>query len=141
MEKLPYFTDEEIAVAKRYAMMRPVEPVSPRLENLVKDLIARVADKWTMQILDVLTESGELRFSQLGKQIPGVSQKMLTQTLRRMERDGLVRRSVFPVVPPRVEYRLTKLGIGLGSAFCGVWVWAAENLDEVDTARRKYDER
>ena len=139
MNDLPHFTAEEIAVAKRYAMMRPTEPVDPRIEDLVKDLIACVADKWTMQVLDVLAESGELRFSRLAEQIPGISQKMLTQTLRRMEREGLVRRTVFPVVPPKVEYRLTTLGVGLGSAFCGVWVWAAENLEEVDNARRKYD--
>ncbi len=141
MDDLPHFTPEEIAVAKRYAMMRPTAPVDPRIEDLVKDLIACVADKWTMQVLDALAESGEMRFSRLAEQIPGISQKMLTQTLRRMERDGLVRRTVFPVVPPRVEYRLTSLGIGLGSAFCGVWVWAAKNLDEVDAARQGYDGR
>ncbi len=141
MDELPHFTPDEIEVAKRYAMMRPAEEVDPKIETLVKELIACVADKWTMQILDVLTDCGELRFSRLADQILGISQKMLTQTLRRMERDGLVRRTVFAVVPPKVEYRLTSLGIGLGSAFCGVWVWAAENFEGVETARQNYDSR
>jgi len=107
----------------------------------VNDLIGRVADKWTMLILDVLAEKGELRFTRLSEEVDGISQKMLTQTLRHMEREGLITRKVHPVVPPKVEYKLTDLGIGLGSAFCGVWVWAAENLDEVEQSRRVFDEK
>ncbi len=64
---------------------------------------------------------------------------MLTQTLRLMERDGLITRTVYPVVPPRVEYRVTPLGMTLGEAFCGVWQWAAENLEVVDKARQRFD--
>ena len=64
---------------------------------------------------------------------------MLTQTLRQMERDGLITRTVHPVVQPKVEYKLTHLGLSLGAAFCGVWVWAAENLQHVEQARRKFD--
>jgi DNA-binding HxlR family transcriptional regulator len=64
---------------------------------------------------------------------------MLTQTLRHMERDGLVTRTVYAVVPPKVEYNLTPLGMSLGAAFCGVWVWAAENLKHVEQARSKFD--
>jgi len=123
---------------------RPVAPdrpaaADPRVETLVNELIGRVADKWTMLALDLLAESGEMRFTQIGKAIPGISQKMLTQTLRQMERDGLVVRTVHPVVPPRVEYRLTPLGLGLGEAFCGVWLWAEANLDAVETAREAFD--
>jgi DNA-binding HxlR family transcriptional regulator len=70
----------------------------------VHELIGRIADKWTMLILEVLGEQGALRFTRLGEQVHGVSQKMLTQTLRQMERDGLVTRTVYPVVPPKVEY-------------------------------------
>lgn len=66
---------------------------------------------------------------------------MLTQTLRQMERDGLLIRTVHPVVPPKVEYKLTQLGMGLGAAFCGVWVWAAENLNHVEKARREFDKK
>ena len=113
----------------------------PRVDALVHELIGRVADKWTMIILDVLAEHGELRFSRLGELAGGISQKMLTQTLRQMERDGLVVRTIHPVIPPRVEYRLTKLGGTLGMAFCGVWEWASKNLDKVDSARAAFDTR
>ncbi len=85
------------------------------MAELVNGVIARVADKWTMIILDVLAEHGETRFVQLQRQVGGISQKMLTQTLRDMEREGLVIRTVHAEVPPRVEYRLTDLGLSLGS--------------------------
>lgn len=113
--------------------------VDPRVEALVHDLIGRVADKWTMLVLEVLEQQGELRFTQLAKAVTGVSQKMLTQTLRAMERDGLVIRTVHAVVPPKVEYRLTPLGRSLGDAFCGVWIWAEKNLTAVDEARTAFD--
>ena len=113
----------------------------PRVEALVTELIGRVADKWTMLILEVLEEHGELRFTRIGEFVPGISQKMLTQTLRQMERDGLVTRTVHPVVPPRVEYRLTHLGESLGEAFCGVWIWAEKNLAEIEAARTAFDMR
>jgi DNA-binding HxlR family transcriptional regulator len=66
---------------------------------------------------------------------------MLTQTLRQMERDGLVVRTVHPVIPPRVEYRLTELGLSLGEAFCGVWLWAEKNLRAIEDARVAFDIR
>ncbi|AOR64473.1 winged helix-turn-helix transcriptional regulator [Pectobacterium wasabiae] len=113
----------------------------PRVETLVNEVIGRVADKWTMLILEVLAENGELRFTQLAKKVAGISQKMLTQTLREMEREGLVIRTVHPVIPPKVEYRLTDLGLGLGAAFCGVWVWAEQNLEIIEQARSAFDLR
>ena len=115
--------------------------VDPRVEALVTELISRVADRWTMQVLEVLTERGELRFTRLSELIPAVSYKMLTKTLRLMEREGLVARTVHPVVPPKVEYRLTELGLSLSAAFCGVWMWAEQHLHEVEQARRAFDER
>jgi DNA-binding HxlR family transcriptional regulator len=139
MTAVPRFTQQEIEKAKKYAAQTPPRDIDPRIEALVNDLIGRVADKWTMLVLEVLTEKGELRFTRLSEFVEGISQKMLTQTLRQMERDGLITRTVHPVVPPRVEYRLTGLGLSLGAAFCGVWVWAAENLKEVERARRKFD--
>lgn len=139
MARNPRFTEQQIARAKAYAASTPPVDLDPRIEALVNDLIGRVADKWTMLILEVLAEKGELRFTRLSELVEGVSQKMLTQTLRNMERDGLVRRTVHPVVPPKVEYKLTGLGMSLGAAFCGVWVWAAENLRDVETARREFD--
>ena len=139
MDALAHFTSEEIERARRYATAIPPADLDPRIGALVNELIGRVADKWTMMILDTLAERGELRFTRLSELVEGVSQKMLTQTLRHMERDGLLVRTVYPVVPPKVEYRLTGLGLSLGSAFCGVWVWAAENLDKVEEARQTFD--
>lgn len=135
------FTTQQIEAARELSTRRPPADLDPRIEALVNDLIGRIADKWTMLILEALAEKGELRFTRLAECIKGVSQKMLTQTLRQMERDGLVTRTVHPIVPPRVEYKLTELGMSLGSAFCGVWVWAAENLDRVDQARVSFDRR
>jgi DNA-binding HxlR family transcriptional regulator len=77
----------------------------------------------------------------LGELIGGVSQKMLTKTLRQMEADGLVVRTVFPVIPPRVEYELTELGLGLGEAFCGVWIWAERHREAIQRSRKAFGER
>jgi DNA-binding HxlR family transcriptional regulator len=115
--------------------------VDPRLNALVMDLIGRVADKWTMTVLEVLIEAGTLRFTRLAEAMPGVSQKMLSQTVRAMERDGLLVRTVYPVVPPRVEYHLTDLGMSLGAAFCGVWTWAETHLERIEAARAAFDRR
>jgi len=115
--------------------------VAPEVEALVTQVIGRVADKWTMLIIEVLIEHGELRFTRLAEQIEGISQKMLTQTLRQMERDGLVVRTVHPVVPPRVEYRLTDMGVSLGAAFCGVWVWAEAHYERIEASRKAFDSR
>lgn len=118
----------------------PDEELDPHVEVLVNDLIGRVADRWTMTILEVLAEQGEMRFTELGRHVKGISQKMLTQTLRHMERDGLLTRTVHPIIPPKVEYKLTKIGLSLGAAFCGVWIWAEENYETIEQARRKFDE-
>jgi len=118
---------------------KPWPDSDPRVDALVNDVIGQVADKWTMLILEALADHGELRFTQVGRAVPGISQKMLTQTLRQMERDGLVTRTVHPVIPPRVDYRLTDLGYSLGEAFCGVWTWAEENLARIEAARAQFD--
>ena len=127
--------------AGRRPVCTPGQDLDPRVEALVTDLIGRVADKWTMLTLEVLVEEGELRFTRLAEFVQGISQKMLTQTLRHMERDGLVTRTVHPVVPPRVEYKLTQLGLSLGGAFCGVWVWAEQNVNQVEQARHDFAAR
>ena len=127
------------ASAPAYVPPHDYSPADPRVEALVNEVIGRVADKWTMIVLEVLTEHGELRFTRIGELAGGISQKMLTQTLRQMERDGLVIRTVHPVVPPKVEYRLTDLGFSLSEAFCGVWTWAEANLERIETARAGFD--
>src|SRR3546814_723198 len=119
----------------------PHAPVDPRVETLVNELIGRVADKWTLLVLEELEDHGTCRFTQLSRLVPGISQKMLTQTLRAMERDGLVVRTVHPVATPKVEYCLTDLGPWLGEAFCGVWIWAETNLDRIEKARSAFDSR
>jgi DNA-binding HxlR family transcriptional regulator len=119
----------------------PPEPNDPELEALVREIIGRVADKWTMLVLEALAEHGRLRFTRLGEFIGGVSQKMLTKTVRQMEADGLVSRTVFPVIPPRVEYELTGLGHSLGEAFCGVWIWAERHREAIMQARKAFRER
>ena len=109
-----------------------------KVDALVREIIERIADKWTMVVLDVLAEHGTVRFTQLGKLAGGVSQKMLTKTVRQMESDGLVKRTVHPVVPPHVDYTLTDLGRSLGEAFCGVWLWAEKNYDAVEKSRAAF---
>ena len=113
----------------------------PKLEALVREIIEQVADKWTMLVLEVLEEHGVVRFTRLGELVGGVSQKMLTKTVRQMERDGLITRTVHPVIPPRVEYELTELGHSLGEAFCGVWIWAEAHGEEIERARAAFKDR
>lgn len=110
----------------------------PALDALVREIIERIADKWTMLVLETLEEHGKLRFTQLGERIGGVSQKMLTKTVRQMEADGLVVRTVHPVIPPRVDYDLTEMGRSLGAAFCGVWLWAEAHQQTIAEARAAF---
>ncbi|RKT05249.1 HxlR family transcriptional regulator [Streptomyces sp. 3211.6] len=105
-------------------------------------LLARISDKWVGLILSALgeAENGSMRYSEIGRKIPGVSQKMLTQTLRSLERDGIVTRSVTASVPVRVDYRLTELGGSLGCLLSSVKRWAENHFDEVSAHRTAYDE-
>ena len=105
-----------------------------------RGLLDRVADKWTALVLGQL-ETGTKRFSELRRAIEGVSQKMLTQTLRNLERDGLVQRRVFPTVPVRVDYTLTALGETVIGPLAAIRAWAEQHLDEVTEAQERYDER
>jgi DNA-binding HxlR family transcriptional regulator len=130
--------DAEIEARRQAPIPEEIDPV---IEELVHDIIGKVADKWTMLILEALEEHGTLRFTQLGKAVGRISQKMLTQTVRQMERDGLVRRTVHPVIPPHVDYSLTPLGKSLSAAFCGVWIWAETHRDEIERAREAFAAR
>ena len=103
-----------------------------------RQILDRVADRWTALVLLALSD-GTMRFSELRRRIEGVSQKMLTQTLRALERDGLVTREVFPTVPVTVEYTLTPLGASLLTAVQAIRTWAYQNIDEIDQARQRYD--
>ena len=110
-------------------------------EALVREILVRMADRWTLLVIDALDGEEALRFSRLREQVDGISQRRLTKTLRQLERDGLVTRQVSPVVTPRVDYRLTALGMSLAQALCGIWMWAGEHFDQVDGARRNFDSR
>jgi DNA-binding HxlR family transcriptional regulator len=102
-------------------------------------LLDTIGDKWVSLVVVALGLRGPLRYSQLSSQIAGVSQKMLTQTLRSMERDGLVTRTVTPSVPVRVDYELTPLGVSLLDVLRHLKDWAEAHMGEVDAARASYD--
>lgn len=101
-------------------------------------MLNRIADKWTVLVLGLL-ETETKRFSTLQRQIGGISQKMLTQTLRGLERDGLIARTVYPEVPPRVEYAITPLGKTLVGLLAALRVWSETHIDEVQEAQNRYD--
>ncbi|MFI7009436.1 winged helix-turn-helix transcriptional regulator [Streptomyces sp. NPDC050145] len=104
-----------------------------------RQLLDRIADKWVSLAVNALAD-GPQRYSDLQRRLASVSQKMLTQTLRHLERDGLVTRTVTPAVPVRVEYELTPLGRSLLPVMCAIKGWAEEHMDEVRAARDTYDD-
>jgi len=104
-----------------------------------REMLVRIADKWSMYAIHVLAQESPLRFNELKRRVEGVSQRMLTVTLRGLERDGLVRRTMYPEVPPRVEYELTLLGETLRGIVCQVVTWTETHLHEVDAARAEFD--
>jgi DNA-binding HxlR family transcriptional regulator len=106
----------------------------------ISQVLARIGEKWSVLIIMMLSE-GTLRFSDLKRMIGGISQRMLTLCLRGLERDGLVKRTVYPVVPPRVEYELTPLGRSLCDPVTALGTWARNHLAEIDAARAAFDER
>jgi DNA-binding HxlR family transcriptional regulator len=112
----------------------------PREGCEVRQILDRVADKWSLLVIALL-DSRTLRFSELQREIDGISQRMLTVTLRQLERDGLVRRTVYPVVPPRVEYELTPLGATLLDTIQSLVTWTEEHQDAIASARAEYDAR
>lgn len=103
-------------------------------------LLATLSDKWVTLVISALAD-GPMRYSELGRTIAGASPKMLTQTLRRLERDGLVERKITASVPVRVDYTLTSLGLELLPLQRGIKKWAEEHIPEVHEARARYDKR
>jgi len=99
-----------------------------------------IANKWTNLVVCALRE-GPMRFGQLRRQLEGITQKMLTQTLRALERDGLVTRTLYPTIPPRVDYELTDLGRDAAGLFDGLIEWAEQHVAEITVARDRYDQR
>src|SRR5580658_4916138 len=107
----------------------------------VRELLTKVGDKWSIFLILSLAQlpKGRARFSELERTIPGISQRMLTLTLRNLERDGLVSRQVFPEVPPRVEYEITSLGRSLLRPMQSLVDWVATNWEQVKKARSRFD--
>lgn len=104
-------------------------------------ILDRIADKWTTLIMGILAQAEHRRFNELRRMVGGISQKMLTQTLRDLERDGLVKRTIFAEIPPRVEYELTPLGHTLCEPLSSLTQWAHDHIDEVKRAQATFDGR
>lgn len=107
---------------------------------LIREVLDRIGDKWSVYVIHMLSAE-KRRFSDLHRGIEGISQRMLTVTLRGLERDGLVTRTVYPVVPPRVDYALTPLGETLRETICSLVTWSEEHRADIDVARARYDTR
>jgi DNA-binding HxlR family transcriptional regulator len=106
----------------------------------ISAILSRIGDKWSVLIV-VLLGAGPKRFNEIKRLVGGISQRMLTLTLRGLERDGLVTRTVFPTVPPRVDYELTGLGRSLREAVEGLGTWARQHHDEIEAAQKRFDSR
>jgi len=107
-----------------------------------RTVLDALANKWALLVLSCLRgEAGPVRFNELRRRLEGITQKSLTQTLRTLERDGLVDRAVYPTVPPRVEYSLTALGEQAGDVFTVLGEWAQEHAGEILAARKAFDDR
>ncbi|WP_346656086.1 helix-turn-helix domain-containing protein [Bradyrhizobium sp. dw_78] len=121
----------------------PVLPPNAHLDGdcrAVASVLARVGDKWSVFVI-MLLGGGPRRFNEIKRMVGGISQRMLTLTLRGLERDGLVTRTVFPTIPPRVDYELTDLGHGLSKPVAALGAWAHEHQPEIEGARTRFDAR
>lgn len=108
--------------------------------ELFRSILGRIGDKWSMMLIGVL-QQGPQRFNELKRMIPDISARMLTISLRQLERDGLVSRTAYPEIPPRVEYATTALGDTLQRPILGLAAWVAEHQEEIRGQREDYDER
>jgi len=115
-------------------MKDPTNPVC----RTISTLLSRIGDKWTVLVVTTLA-GGSRRFNELRREIPTVSQRMLTLTLRNLERDGLVSRTVTPTIPPRVDYELTELGKSLVGPLHGLELWALEHVEDIHQAHARFD--
>jgi DNA-binding HxlR family transcriptional regulator len=121
-------------------LSHPGPPLDHRSEDCraVSEILSRIGDKWTVLVVEILGR-GPARFNELRRSIGGISQKMLTTTLRQLERDGLLTRTVYPTIPPRVDYELTDLGRELMVPVRALGDWARENMGQIEAARERYD--
>ncbi len=142
-------TKEKMATGVRLQEIDPVKPEEMRTPGLsiphlpgncesVSEVLSRVGDKWSVLIV-MLLAGGPRRFNELKRMIGGISQRMLTLTLRGLERDGLVTRTLFPTIPPRVDYELTELGHSLKGPVEALGTWAFAHLPKIMESRKKFD--
>jgi len=118
------------------------ETLTEDQDALTREMVSRLADKWSLWTMSVLAEAGApLRFSRVMEQVEGISQKSLTKTLRGLERDGLVTRRIFAEVPPRVEYAITALGMDILEHVEPLWLWVARSVERFQQARKAFDGR
>lgn len=120
--------------------MSPRHMPEPERCAALSQVLARVGDKWTVLVVGMLS-GGPMRFNEIRRSVDGISQRMLTLTLRGLERDGLVTRTVYPTIPPRVDYELTPLGTTLIAPLGELAEWARSNRGEIDAARQSFDAR
>lgn len=106
----------------------------------INEVLSRVGDRWSVLVIISLAKYGTLRFNELKRNL-GISQRMLSLTLKSLERDGLVRRTYYPVIPPKVEYTLTEMGQSFREPVRALGIWALENLAKIDIAREAFDEQ
>jgi len=118
--------------------LKPGDTREPEDCRAVSEILARIGDKWTVLVVELL-QDGPMRFNELRRTINGISQRMLTLTLRGLERDGLLTRTVYPTIPPRVDYELTKLGRTLLEPIVAIAEWARANRPSIDQARKLFD--
>jgi DNA-binding HxlR family transcriptional regulator len=118
------------------------EALTEKEDSLTREMVTRLAEKWTLWALAELAEAGApMRFSRLMERVEGVSQKSLTKVLRQLERDGLVTRVVFAEVPPRVEYEITELALEMLELVHPLWRWAGVNVAKFQAAHAAYDRK
>jgi DNA-binding HxlR family transcriptional regulator len=129
----PRSTDELFARIEKNGVASVAHDCRP-----ITDILSRVGDKWSVMIVMFLGQ-GPKRFNEIRRAINGISQRMLTLTLRGLERDGLVTRTVFPTIPPRVDYELTELGLSLRGPIDALGEWAMANRSQIDAARTRFD--
>lgn len=106
----------------------------------ISQVLSRVGDKWTMMVIYIL-QNGPLHFNGMKRSIDGISQQILTRTLKTLERDGIVSRTVLPTSPPMVQYALTALGLSLSQSVLALCKWACENIEKINYSQNQYDEK
>lgn len=131
-------TDKKALSVYEGTFLKPDEQHEPSACQSVSETLARIGDKWTVLVVELLRD-GPMRFNELRRTINGISQRMLTLTLRGLERDGLVTRTVYPTIPPRVEYELTTLGRTLREPLKAIAEWARAHRVAIDRAQKVFD--